>query len=84
MCSRGTLHPHPIGSHRAPTTPPAAAAEGAATASPAAPPRRQLITVTTAAYGQTYATLGAYQAASHGWRRVSGPWTGRIGRDGFA
>jgi L,D-peptidoglycan transpeptidase YkuD (ErfK/YbiS/YcfS/YnhG family) len=45
---------------------------------------RQLITVTAASYGATYATLAAYQRASHGWRRVFGPWTARIGRNGFA
>jgi len=51
---------------------------------PAAPPRRQLITVTAASYGATYATLAAYQSTGHGWRRVFGPWTARIGRNGFA
>jgi L,D-peptidoglycan transpeptidase YkuD (ErfK/YbiS/YcfS/YnhG family) len=45
---------------------------------------RQLITVAAASYGATYATLTAYQRASHGWRRVFGPWTARIGRNGFA
>ncbi len=51
---------------------------------PAAPPRRQLITVTAASYGATYATLTAYESTSHGRRRVFGPWTVRIGRNGFA
>jgi L,D-peptidoglycan transpeptidase YkuD (ErfK/YbiS/YcfS/YnhG family) len=40
--------------------------------------------VTAASYGATYATLTAYQRAGHGWRRVFGPWTARIGRNGFA
>ena len=44
----------------------------------------QLITVTAASYGATYATLTAYQNTGHGWRRVFGPWTARIGRNGFA
>jgi L,D-peptidoglycan transpeptidase YkuD (ErfK/YbiS/YcfS/YnhG family) len=70
---------------------PSAAAPGAAHGSPAAAggrpavrPRRQLITVTAASYGVTYATLNAYQSTGHGWRRVFGPWTARIGRNGFA
>jgi len=49
---------------------------------PAAP--RQLITVTGASYRATYATLTAYRRTSHGWRRLFGPWTARIGRNGFA
>jgi L,D-peptidoglycan transpeptidase YkuD (ErfK/YbiS/YcfS/YnhG family) len=69
-------------------TPTAAAAEAGTTpagASPAAPPPpRQLVTVTTATYGQTYATLTAFGSTGHGWRRVFGPWTARIGRGGFA
>jgi L,D-peptidoglycan transpeptidase YkuD (ErfK/YbiS/YcfS/YnhG family) len=46
--------------------------------------RRQLITVTAASYGTTYATLTAYANSGHGWRRAFGPWTARIGRNGFA
>jgi L,D-peptidoglycan transpeptidase YkuD (ErfK/YbiS/YcfS/YnhG family) len=46
--------------------------------------RRQLVTVVAASYSATYATLTAYQSSSHGWRRVFGPWTARIGRNGFA
>jgi len=49
---------------------------------PAGP--RQLITVTAASYQATYATLTAYRRTSHGWQRVFGPWTARIGRHGFA
>jgi L,D-peptidoglycan transpeptidase YkuD (ErfK/YbiS/YcfS/YnhG family) len=51
-------------------------------AAPAGP--RQLITVTAASYQATYATLTAYRRTSHGWQRVFGPWTARIGRNGFA
>jgi L,D-peptidoglycan transpeptidase YkuD (ErfK/YbiS/YcfS/YnhG family) len=57
---------------------------GAAGGRPPAPRRRQLITVTAASYGATYATLTAYQDTSHGRHRVFGPWTARIGRNGFA
>ena len=46
--------------------------------------RRQLITVSTASYGATYATLTAYRRSAGHWRRVFGPWTARIGRGGFA
>jgi len=45
---------------------------------------RQLVTVTAASYGATYATLTAYQRSTGRWRRVFGPWTARIGRNGFA
>jgi len=45
---------------------------------------RQLITVTAASYGATYATLTAYQRTARRWQRVFGPWTARIGRNGFA
>jgi L,D-peptidoglycan transpeptidase YkuD (ErfK/YbiS/YcfS/YnhG family) len=50
----------------------------------ARPAVRQLITVTAASYGDTYAVLSAYRRTSHGWRLVFGPWTARIGRNGFA
>jgi L,D-peptidoglycan transpeptidase YkuD (ErfK/YbiS/YcfS/YnhG family) len=48
------------------------------------PAGSQLITVTAASYGATYATLTAYQRTAGQWRRVFGPWTARIGRNGFA
>jgi L,D-peptidoglycan transpeptidase YkuD (ErfK/YbiS/YcfS/YnhG family) len=56
----------------------------AATPKPSYPVGRQLITVTAASYGATYAVLTAYRRAGHGWQRVFGPWTARIGRKGFA
>ena len=57
----------------------------AAAARPADPlAGRQLITVSTASYGATYATLTAYRRSAGHWRRVFGPWTARIGRGGFA
>jgi L,D-peptidoglycan transpeptidase YkuD (ErfK/YbiS/YcfS/YnhG family) len=40
--------------------------------------------VTAVSYGATYAVLTAYRRTSHGWQRVLGPWTARIGRNGFA
>jgi L,D-peptidoglycan transpeptidase YkuD (ErfK/YbiS/YcfS/YnhG family) len=40
--------------------------------------------VTAAAYGDTYAVLNAYRRTGHGWQRVFGPWTARLGRNGFA
>jgi L,D-peptidoglycan transpeptidase YkuD (ErfK/YbiS/YcfS/YnhG family) len=65
---------------RAVSTRHAPAAEGHA----ARPAVRQLITVTAASYGDTYAVLNAYRHTGHGWRRVFGPWTARLGRNGFA
>ncbi len=56
----------------------------AAAAGATRPVARQLITVTAASYGATYAVLTAYRRAGHGWQRVFGPWTARIGRNGFA
>ncbi|HEY6279650.1 MAG TPA: L,D-transpeptidase family protein [Streptosporangiaceae bacterium] len=44
----------------------------------------QLITLTAPSYGDTYATFTAYRRAGGRWRRVLGPWTARIGRNGFA
>ena len=45
---------------------------------------RQLVTVTAASYGDTYAVLNAYRRTGHGWQLVFGPWTARLGRNGFA
>jgi L,D-peptidoglycan transpeptidase YkuD (ErfK/YbiS/YcfS/YnhG family) len=67
------------------TTTPPATAQAAGTASPAGPlAGRQLITVTAASYRATYATFTAYRRSAGHWRRVLGPWTARIGRNGFA
>ena len=61
------------------------AAVGGGAARPAdSPAGRQFITVSAASYGATYATLTAYRRSAGHWRRVFGPWTARIGRDGFA
>lgn len=45
---------------------------------------RQVIEVTTSHYGSSYATLTAYRKTSTGWVRSFGPWSARIGRNGFA
>jgi L,D-peptidoglycan transpeptidase YkuD (ErfK/YbiS/YcfS/YnhG family) len=45
---------------------------------------RQLVTVTAMSYGATYATFTAYRRSGGRWRPVFGPWTARIGRNGFA
>jgi L,D-peptidoglycan transpeptidase YkuD (ErfK/YbiS/YcfS/YnhG family) len=44
----------------------------------------QVISVTTAHYGSTHATVQAFAKSATGWRRVAGPWSAWIGRDGFA
>jgi L,D-peptidoglycan transpeptidase YkuD (ErfK/YbiS/YcfS/YnhG family) len=44
----------------------------------------QLVTVTAASYGATRAELTAYRRAGGKWRRVFGPWTAWIGRNGMA
>lgn len=68
-------------------SPPAGTASRRSSARTAAGTQRspdQLITVTAASYGATYATLTAYRRSGHAWRQVFGPWTARIGRNGFA
>jgi L,D-peptidoglycan transpeptidase YkuD (ErfK/YbiS/YcfS/YnhG family) len=45
---------------------------------------RQVISVTTAHYGSTHATVQAFAKSASGWHRVAGPWSTWIGRAGFA
>lgn len=45
---------------------------------------RQVVEVTASHYGSSYATLTAWRKSSSGWVRVAGPWSARIGRNGFA
>jgi L,D-peptidoglycan transpeptidase YkuD (ErfK/YbiS/YcfS/YnhG family) len=47
-------------------------------------PVRQLITVTTASYTATYATLRVYQVSGTKRVLVFGPWTARVGYNGVA
>jgi L,D-peptidoglycan transpeptidase YkuD (ErfK/YbiS/YcfS/YnhG family) len=45
---------------------------------------RQVIAVTNASWTSTYATFQAFEKRADGsWRLVFGPWTARIGRNGF-
>jgi L,D-peptidoglycan transpeptidase YkuD (ErfK/YbiS/YcfS/YnhG family) len=44
----------------------------------------QVISVTTAHYGSTHATVRAFSKTSSGWKQVAGPWSAWIGRNGFA
>jgi L,D-peptidoglycan transpeptidase YkuD (ErfK/YbiS/YcfS/YnhG family) len=44
----------------------------------------QLVTVIAASYGATRAELTAYRRVDTHWRRVFGPWTAWIGRNGMA
>ncbi len=55
-----------------------------AAASADRPVSSQRVTVTAASYGATQAELTAYQREDGQWRRVFGPWTAWIGRDGMA
>jgi L,D-peptidoglycan transpeptidase YkuD (ErfK/YbiS/YcfS/YnhG family) len=59
-------------------------ASSAAAVSAARPAGRQLVTVVAASYGATRAELTAYRWAGGRWRRVFGPWTAWIGRNGMA
>jgi len=54
--------------------------------SPQPPPRTadQLVVVSAPSYGDTYATLTAYDVTGRHSVVVFGPWTARIGRNGFA
>lgn len=45
---------------------------------------RQLVVVTNRSWASTYATLETFEKRADGtWRRVHGPWTARVGRNGF-
>ena len=45
---------------------------------------RQIVTVTNRSWTSAYATLQAFEKRSDGtWRSVFGPWTARVGRNGF-
>ncbi len=44
----------------------------------------QLITVESSTYASTYATVSAWSRVGPCWTRVLGPWTGRIGSNGFS
>jgi L,D-peptidoglycan transpeptidase YkuD (ErfK/YbiS/YcfS/YnhG family) len=44
----------------------------------------QVVSVIASGYGTTYATVTAYQKSASGWHVVLGPWSARIGRNGFA
>lgn len=45
---------------------------------------QQVIEVVASRYGTSYATLTAYRKTASGWVKSFGPWTARIGRNGFA
>lgn len=47
-------------------------------------PARQLITVEASGYGTTRAVLETWQQTGACWSAVAGPWTARIGQNGFS
>ena len=53
-------------------------------AAPAAPARGQVIVVRASGYGRSFATFTAYDRTDSGSVLRFGPWTARIGRNGFA
>jgi L,D-peptidoglycan transpeptidase YkuD (ErfK/YbiS/YcfS/YnhG family) len=68
-----------------PTAPPTPTPSATAAPAPPAPATgAQLIVVDAAGYGQSTAILTAYDQTATGWVRRFGPWTARIGRNGFA
>jgi L,D-peptidoglycan transpeptidase YkuD (ErfK/YbiS/YcfS/YnhG family) len=90
-CAHGATTPASPAAAAGAATARAAGATGAgsvaAVAHPASsspPGGSQLITVTAASYRATYATLIVYRLSGGRWRRALGPWTARIGRNGFA
>jgi L,D-peptidoglycan transpeptidase YkuD (ErfK/YbiS/YcfS/YnhG family) len=44
----------------------------------------QVIAVSASGYGQTVATLTAYESTSRGWQQMFGPWQAHVGYNGFA
>src|SRR3954453_23637966 len=91
-CGNGevrTATPTPSPSAVASTTPTASSTIISAAGSPVDHLRgvgsaQQVIEVAASRYGTSYATLTAYRKTSSGWVRSYGPWTARIGRNGFA
>ena len=47
-------------------------------------PATQVVAVSASSYGQTTATVTAYQQDGGGWHQVFGPWQARVGYAGFA
>jgi L,D-peptidoglycan transpeptidase YkuD (ErfK/YbiS/YcfS/YnhG family) len=47
-------------------------------------PIAQAVVVSASGYGSSEATLTAFDETSGGWVRRFGPWTARVGRNGFA
>jgi L,D-peptidoglycan transpeptidase YkuD (ErfK/YbiS/YcfS/YnhG family) len=45
---------------------------------------RQVVSVVASGYGTSSATVQAFEKTGSTWRRVFGPWSAHIGRDGFA
>lgn len=88
--------PTPAPSSTTSAAPPPAPAATAAPKQAAAPPdllvdhlagigsARQVVSVTASGYGTSYATFQAFTEGASGWTRTFGPWTARIGRQGFA
>lgn len=72
-------HPSPIATHRTsvPAGSPVDHLIGVGDAT-------QVVSVIASGYGTTYATVTAYQKTASGWRVALGPWSARIGRNGFA
>lgn len=91
-CGNATVHtstPTPSAAVSTPVTPTATSTVRPAAGSPVDHLRgvgtaQQVIEVAASGYGTTYATLTAYRKTSSGWVRAFGPWTARIGMNGFA
>jgi len=81
-CGCAAVMPPAEKSAAAPVTITSSAQPAAALA--ASQPGRQLITVVATAYRATRAELTAYRKVDGRWRRVFGPWTAWIGRNGMA
>ena len=84
-----TSTPTPSSASALPTVTPTAATSTAVASSPVDHLRgvgsaRQVIKVAASRYGTSYATLTAYRKTATGWVKSLGPWTARIGRNGFA
>lgn len=80
-----TAAPAPVTTaSRPPATPPPTTSAPTPPVGPASAAQAELIVVSASGYGQTFATLNAYDRTSSGWVRRFGPWTARVGRNGFA
>jgi L,D-peptidoglycan transpeptidase YkuD (ErfK/YbiS/YcfS/YnhG family) len=79
-----TTVPAPTTTRATTTTAPPVTTPAPTAAHLGAPATRQLVVANASAYGSSYATFTAYELRDRAWVARFGPWTARVGRNGFA